>query len=264
VQVGSDIGKLNLGGSGANLHFGVTGGALFVRANDTTPAGGAALAAGDQINKFEIPFIGLYAAFAQGSFSADVQVRWDYYLGSTSSELYSFSGDRSTGQAFTVTSSAGYRIALADNWFIEPNIGGSWSRLREDPVSLNSSPTFGYLITTSDITSLLGRASVRVGTSFQVGQVSWQPFVVGSVVHEFAGSVKSSTQVRDVAAFPGGFLNGLILDSTTDRIGTYGQVGVGTAVVLGNSGWLGYGRFDYKNGEKLEGYGVNFGLRYQW
>ena len=37
-----------------------------------------------------------------------------------------------------------------------------------------------------------------------------------------------------------------------------------SAVVVGKTGWLGYGRGDVKFGENTQGWGVNFGLRYKW
>jgi hypothetical protein len=39
---------------------------------------------------------------------------------------------------------------------------------------------------------------------------------------------------------------------------------LGSAIVVGNTGWLGYGRGDVKLGDNIEGFGVNFGLLYQW
>jgi hypothetical protein len=47
-------------------------------------------------------------------------------------------------------------------------------------------------------------------------------------------------------------------------MGTYAQVGFGTAVLIGNTGWLGYGRGAVMSGENIDGWGVNFGLRRQW
>src|SRR5262245_45571880 len=40
IQVGSDIAKLSIGNSGANLHFGITGGYLGAKLQDTTPQTG--------------------------------------------------------------------------------------------------------------------------------------------------------------------------------------------------------------------------------
>jgi hypothetical protein len=55
-----------------------------------------------------------------------------------------------------------------------------------------------------------------------------------------------------------------VFTTETLRIGTYEQIGFGTVVVVGKTGWLGYGRGDVKFGENTQGRGVNFGLRYQW
>jgi outer membrane autotransporter protein len=52
--------------------------------------------------------------------------------------------------------------------------------------------------------------------------------------------------------------------TSTSRIGTFAQYGIGTAVGFGSSGWLGYGRFDYRTGAAVVGYSFNAGLRYTW
>ena len=72
----------------------------------------------------------------------------------------------------------------------------------------------------------------------------------------------TSTQTIVAPLDPG--LNNALFTTSTGRMGTYTQVGFGTAVVIGNTGWLGYGRGDVKFGENVDGWGVNFGLRHQW
>src|SRR5262249_44531000 len=122
------------------------------------------------------------------------------------------------------------------------------------------------------IESALGRAGISVGTNFRSGGVLWQPYVTVGVVHEFAGDV-TATQSANVLVCSNGPVNSLAqfcnnetvsLLSSFDRLGTYGQYTAGTAVVLGNSGWLGYGRVDYRKGENIDGVSGNVGLRYQW
>ena len=127
VQVGADIGKLNLGNSGANLHFGITGGFLGAKMEDTSLGG-------DLQSRFEVPFVGLYSAVTQGNFFADVQVRWDFYQSTSSNKKDFISGLENEARGFSVTGSAGYRIALSPNWFIEPSVGASWSRVSVDPL----------------------------------------------------------------------------------------------------------------------------------
>ena len=56
---------------------------------------------------------------------------------------------------------------------------------------------------------------------------------------------------------PGGNLS-------STNLGTYGQIGVGIAGQVVNTGWLGYIRADYRDGDNIEGYSVNGGIRYQF
>ena len=59
--------------------------------------------------------------------------------------------------------------------------------------------------------------------------------------------------------------NGVVLTTRSEGgVGTYGQFALGTAAVLGNSGWLGYARTDYRIGDNIDGWSVNTGLRYQF
>jgi Autotransporter beta-domain len=159
-----------------------------------------------------------------------------------------FSAAKGQAQSLSFTTAAAYRIPLPSNWFVEPSFGGvlSHSTLR-----------------ISDINSVLGRASLRIGTSLTAGIFTWQPFLAATILHEFAGSV-TSTQSVSATGGAGPDFDKAVFTTVTDRIGTYEQVGFGTAVAAGNTGWLGYGRGDVKFGENIQGWGVNFGLRYQW
>src|SRR5262249_36523637 len=144
---------------------------------------------------FEVPFIGLYAALTKGNFFADAQARWDFYQSHSSSFIQDFSGVKNDARAFTVTGSLGYRLPLAANWFIEPSMGGSWSRVTSDPVTFVSSQDKAFFaggtVSINDFDSILGRASLRLGTNVTEGIYTWQPFISASVIHEFAGAVKS-------------------------------------------------------------------------
>ena len=41
--------------------------------------------------------------------------------------------------------------------------------------------------------------------------------------------------------------------TTTSRVGTYGQYSIGLAGQIVNTGWLGFVRVDYRNGDRIEG-----------
>ena len=52
--------------------------------------------------------------------------------------------------------------------------------------------------------------------------------------------------------------------NSTTRVGTYGQYSLGLAAQVANTGWLGFVRVDYKNGDNIEGWTGNAGIRYQF
>jgi opacity protein-like surface antigen len=117
----------------------------------------------------------------------------------------------------------------------------------------------------NDFDSILGRASLRVGTTLVNGQYIFQPYFTASVFHEFASAIGSTVNTT---------LTGLplplpssIFESTffsTGRIGTYGQFGLGVAGQLANSGLTAFVRGDYQTGSRFQGWDVTGGARYQF
>jgi opacity protein-like surface antigen len=274
-QVGHDISVLNGGGTGANWHFGVTAGFLSAKTKDTTPGGaffqpGAGQTVTTPPGTFsensDVPFVGLYTAYTKGNLALDSQVRWDFYQNSLTDPANGLSGQRLDARGVSVTANAAYTVPLHNNWFVEPSIGGVWSRVQIDPLNVAGLVSGGQqfargTVTIDDIDSFLGRASVSVGTSFAHSGVTWQPFFTASVFHEFSGDVTA----RSVESGTSSALDGLVLTThSPGGIGTYGQFALGTAAILGNTGWLGYGRVDYRIGDNVEGWSVNAGLRYQF
>lgn len=275
-QFGFDLAKLNFSG-GANLHVGLTAGYFATRARDTTgelawsktlPSGTFDFYSppGSFEAETQVPFLGLYAAFAKGNFFADFQVRHDLYLMRFDDPMNGLSDQPHNAYGITAGVNAGFRFPFPGNWFVEPSAGALWSRVKMGSIDTTGSglldlPPLGTVnfhndgsVRVDDIESILGRVSVRIGTTVAVGDVALQPFVTGSLFHEFAGDV-TATALRT---------EGGVLTTSTSRFGTYGQVGVGAATVFGDSGWLGFFRADYKTGENVEGYGVNGGIRYHW
>jgi hypothetical protein len=275
-QFGFDLGKVNLDSNGANFHFGITGGyfnskskdqAAQIRTDDFTIL--YTLPNGTLSVDSQVPFVGLYAVLTQGGFFADTQLRFDFYKNSLTDASNALAAQTLDARGVSVTGNLGYNIKLPSDWFIEPSVGVVWSHVSVDdftsagvyaPRKLNLLPPLLLGVGTvqfDDIESLLGRASLRVGTTVTNGNYIWQPFATASVLREFAGKVGAKSEIT------GGDFAGT-LNLTNDRVGTYGQFGLGTGVVFGNSGWLGYGRVDYKTGENIEGVNVNVGLRHQW
>lgn len=245
TQVGFDIGRYNFAGGG-NMYWGATAGYFEASAKDKTPGQGTFN--GD----WQIPFAGLYAGINSGNFAADAQFRGDFYQGRLTDPQQAIFGQEHDARSHSFLWNASYRYDVAKNWFIEPSIGGVWSKAIVDPLNVT-----GLLIAGTariqDIESLTGRASVRVGTTIVTDKMAWLPFVTASVFHEFAGNVRTDV---DQAGIP-------LATSTTSRVGTYGHLGLGIAGLVLNTGWLGYARVDYRAGDNVEGISVNAGLRYQ-
>jgi hypothetical protein len=151
---------------------------------------------------------------------------------------------------------------------VEPSVGFIWSRLSSIgslAVPGANLPAFGTnvpacTLSFNSIDSAIGRAGLRVGTSFQNGNLALQPFVAASVWDEFASNTKS-TFTPTGSGFAG---SGFSLDVDSSRVGVFGQFGAGVAGRLVNTGWLGYVRADYRTGDNITGWDVTGGIRYEF
>ncbi len=271
TQLGFDIGRLNVA-PGTHIIVGGTTGYTNIDTKDTTPG------LGSFQSSMQVPFVGLYATLNSGAFSLDAQVRYDHY----NAYFRDFSNTDSTvnqglqhqnlnGHSTTVIANASYRLTGRNSpWFFEPSAGVLWSQTEFDNLSVTGA---GFYSTPSrvqfaTIDSLLGRLSGRVGVNIQTPEVLWQPFVVASVFHEFGGD-STATAVADKSLQTRPMTPGTVLvQSNTQvgvtRVGTYGHVGVGIAAVPVDSGWAGFARFDYREGEDIRGYSLSIGGRYQF
>jgi opacity protein-like surface antigen len=254
TQVGQDISRLNI--SGWNVHLGTTAGYLSSHATDN--AGG--------VTDFQVPFLGAYLVATHGRFFADVMVREEFYSADLTQPTVGLFGQQVGARGLSVATSAGYNFALANNWFIEPSAGFIWSRTNVDSFNVSGGVIGQGIVTTystSPIESEIGRVSLRVGTTIASGSMIWQPFGSVSVFHEFAGNVGSAATSLNATAF-GVIPLQLTGTNSTTRVGTYGQYSLGLAAQVVNTGWLGFVRVDYRNGNNIEGWTGNAGVRYQF
>jgi opacity protein-like surface antigen len=262
-QLGQDIAKLNIGGNGATLHVGVTGGYSEANAQD---GGGS-----NFVGNFQIPFVGVYAAYTSGRFFADIIGRADLYQMSLTSAPAALSNQRLNGLGGTVSASAGYRLDIGSNWFFEPSGSLIYSRVNFDTLRLpggfgtTNDPFFlpPGTVAFNPYESILGRIGARVGTTFNALNITWQPFATASVWHEFAGN---STATYTAPAFTLNGVDGNAVSGTlsNSRVGTYGQYSVGVAAQAAGSPLLGYLRVDLKEGSNIESLSFNAGLRYNF
>ena len=258
AQVGQDISRLNWGNW--NVHLGATAGYLSSRATDNF--GGS--------TEFQVPFLGAYLVATHGRFFADLMVREEFYSASLNSPAAGLFGQQVGARGLSVATSAGYNFALANNWFIEPSAGFIWSRTNVDSFNVTGGFFAQGIVTnfaTAPIESQIGRLSLRVGTTVTSGNMIWQPFASASVFHEFAGDVSTTNTSLNATVLVNPFGQvpiSLTGTNSTTRVGTYGQYSLGLAGQVANTGWLGFVRADYRNGNNIEGWTGNAGIRYQF
>jgi opacity protein-like surface antigen len=258
LQVGADIARLNW--SGWNVHLGTTAGYLGSKETDNNGFS----------NTFQVPFLGTYVVATKGRFFADLMVREEYYNINLNNPGFNFFGQPVGAHGYSVSTSAGYNFDLGKNWFVEPSAGFVHSRTSVDNFVSPGATVLGAqgVINTNDVESDLGRLTVRVGRTVETPNVIWQPFFTASVFHEFAGNVVTNFATLPGVFFApgtGGQVNASFNQQTaTSRIGTYGQYSLGLAAQVANTGWLGFVRVDYRDGDNISGWTGNAGLRYQF
>lgn len=266
-QIGADTARLNW--NGWNLHLGTTAG--YLESNSTSLNNNFS-------SNIQIPFVGTYGVATYGRFFADALLKQDFYNIALSNAGAGFFSQPISGRGTSFAINAGYNFALANNWFIEPSAGFTYARTSFDSFSSVGQPGAGQganisgTLKIDDVTSQIGRASVRVGTSLQSGNLALTPFFTASVFHEFAGDITSNFATCANCNFfgpgapgPGGFSPATFSAATsTSRVGTYGQYSLGVAGQVVNTGWLGFARVDYRNGETIESWAGTAGVRYQF
>jgi opacity protein-like surface antigen len=257
VQVGVDLARLNM--AGWNVNLGTTAGYLESRADERN--GGAFR------TNFEVPFAGVYGVATFGGFFADVMVRSEFYNMSLINPGLNLHNQPVDARGLSVSASAGYNMPVGA-WFIEPSLGFIWSRTKVDAFNSVGLPIPGLRLSgtfsINDIDSEIGRATVRIGTSFTTGNLALQPFVSASVFHEFANDVTSRYVTCPSCVFVGDVPVTATFDTTSTRVGTWGQFSLGVAGQVLNTGWVGFVRGDYRVGDNIEGWTANGGLRYNF
>jgi outer membrane autotransporter protein len=261
-QLGQDIAKLNV--FGWNLHVGQTAG--YIEASGNTVGNGGASAIPFSTTT-QIPFVGAYAAATNGGFYVDALVRMNWFESSLNSPVINLNSQKLDAHGVSVSGSAGYHWDVPNSaWFVEPSVGGIWSRTSVDPLNMTAGTVAAGNIVNgtlqfNTIDSFIGRAGVRFGTTMQSGNLVYQPFAAVSVWHEFADDIQSTYSVCMACLGLSGSASASI---TTPNVGTYGQYSLGVNAQIPNTGWLGYARVDYRNGDHIEGWAGTGGIRYQF
>ncbi len=260
VQAGFDLGRYNLSGNGASVNFGVTGG--YVSIDSSTPD-----VAGDKAKQsFSVPFVGVYGAYKDGPFSIDLLVRHDfidsttnYALTNTVVPVPQYIHATRGGESTTISSSAAYHYDVKGMFFIEPSVGVSFSGI--SPLKLSSPGTLGngnVELVLKSSSSNLGRATVRVGKDYVIGNYIIEPFAAVSVWNEFASDLHYY-QLLNPGPSPT-----VIVAGTSNRIGTWEQYSLGSSLKIAGTAFSGFVRGDLRAGDRVNGLAFTGGVRYQF
>jgi outer membrane autotransporter protein len=243
-QLGMDLSRSDIGGSGWNAHFGLTAGDVWL---DTTMQNAIGVS-----SKVDAPFYGIYAALIGHGMFVDVQVqRNQYNIDLTNTSAY-LQGSGTSASGWTIVGTAGGVIPFAETWFIEPSVGLNYATASVDDVVL---PYGLGTLQTNAYESLIGSLRLRLGTSFAANSnLILRPSIQGGVWYEFSGDGAGTFIDSSGGAAVFGVTN----------IGTFGQVGVGLSGQALDTGLLGYVRADYRFGENIQGGSLTGGLRKQF
>lgn len=194
-------------------------------------------------------------------------VRQEFYNINLNNPAFAFTNQPVGAHGYSISASTGYNFDMGQGWFIEPSAGFIYSKTTVDNFTAPgvAGPNFTGItgvVQTNDVTSQIGRASLRVGKAIATPTVIWQPFASASVFHEFAGNVTSNYTSLNAVLLGNPFTYNQA--TTTSRVGTYGQYSLGIAGQIVNTGWLGFARVDYRNGNNIDGWTGNAGVRYQF
>lgn len=263
IQGGFDLGICNIGASGWNIHGGVMGGYVKTTtsslANSPSPVAGGAPQFTRVQADVEVPFFGLYSFITNGPFTLELNVRKDLY----DTKITSFDANTTvpfvnrntklSGSGLNYNAQAQYRFNF-ERFYIEPLVGISRGTTRFGALALATGASDNLLF--NDSNSVLGRVGVNVGTAMQVTEkLILVPFAHVSVWKEFEKSTKARAVFGSV---------GQSFDVQTDRVGEFGQVGLGVQFRLLDSPWLGFIRGDVRFGDKTDGKALNAGVRAQF
>jgi opacity protein-like surface antigen len=268
VQLGQDFSRLNL--LGWNIHFGTTAGYLQTQGHS-----GNDPVAGTTSLSTQAPFIGTYVAATNGGFFIDGIIRYNDYETNISNPALGFFDQKLGAHGITIAGSTGYNWHVPNSaWFVEPSAGIVWSHVSVDPLNVVGAPnpvagllvpagaTIPGTLQINDITSTIGRAGVRFGTTIESGSIVWQPFAAVSVWHEFGNDVTANFVACPGCGAP--VFSSISGTLSTQNIGTFGQYSLGVNGQIANTGWLGFARVDYRNGDRIEGWSGTGGIRYQF
>jgi hypothetical protein len=235
---GFDFGKRDLFTPGDALIFGVLGGFVLSELDYHQLA---------QSFDFTGGQAGAYATYLNGGLFVDTLLKADI-LKLDPKNAAGF-GDSLDAHNIGVRVDSGYRFGgFRPGLFFEPLATISVVDSEIDSFTANSNR-----VSFDDGTSVRGRLGLRIGTNIRAGEMTVEPFVIGSVWHEF----EDSNQSRLISS-------GTLFNLTDNLEGTWGEVSAGANLVNIGMGASGFAKVDVTLGDNVDGVGGQVGVRYKW
>lgn len=190
---------------------------------------------------------GAYATYLSGGWYADLLFKANLldvdYETSFDDEN---SDDNTDATSLGVRLDTGYRFGM-DSFFLEPQATLAYVNTSMDDFSLLATD-----VDPEDGESLRGRLGLRAGMSWDSGNMIFEPFLVGSVWHEFEGD-------NEVNLTSGGSVT--VSDQAEQ---TYGEVGGGINVLDADGGMSLFAKVDALVGGDIESISGKVGGRFNW
>lgn len=237
-QAGIDFGTRDLIAPGDALILGVLGGFVVSELDYDQLAQSFDLTGGQ---------VGAYATYLNGGLFVDTLFKADF-VDLEPKNAVGFSGSLDAHN-LGVRVDSGFRFGgFTPGMFFEPlaTIGVVDSEIDNFTQGTNK-------VRFDDGTSVRGRLGLRVGTSFQTAQTIIEPFVIGSVWHEFEDDNRAAL-----------VSSGSVFNLTDGLEGTWGEVSAGVNVFNVGGGVSGFGKIDVAFGDDIDGVGGRLGVRVKW
>jgi hypothetical protein len=244
LQGGFDHVWCNLGNFASTLHLGVTVGQTWGDSFQKDPDPVAGVFGTDVA--FDTFFVGPYAAFTRGNFAAQASLRFDYHSLELSNPTVGLDVDGLDVKAEGISGSASmsYDFELA-TLTLTPDVGVNVSNTEIDRFDVA-----GGTVVLDDLWSVMGHVGVTARTQplGVADNLFVVPFASATLYHEFIDNADGRFDI-----------GGTVIEAESNRVGTFGQVGIGANavrlgdVVAGRPTLFGGARFDLQVGERIEG-----------
>jgi hypothetical protein len=244
LQGGFDHVLCNIDSFGSTLHLGVTVGQTWGDSFQKDPDPAAGIFGTDVA--FDTFFVGPYAAFTRGNFAAQAALRFDYHSLELSNPTVGVDADGLDVDAEGISGSASmsYDFALA-SLTLTPDVGVNVSNTKIDSFDIA-----GGTVDLDDLWSVMGHVGVTARTEplGLADNLFVVPFASATLYHEFIEHADGQFDI-----------GGTVIDAKSNRVGTFGQLGIGANavrlgdVVAGRPTLFGGARFDLQVGERIEG-----------